>query len=532
MSRVAHIEESTELTTTEQERLAELEDVVERGLKTFVEVGNALMEIRDSRLYRDAYGTFEEYCRDRWLVDRTYAHRIMAAADVASNLLPIGNIPANEAQARPLAALDPEAQRKAWQRAVETAPNGKITGAHVERTIGEMTKPDPVPAPDPLPDARVVEVDAEYFKKVDAAYSGDRIGQGRIKRPYEYDGRLYITTSGLGAGEAKRVIPAEEWPYKPVESHRKARELNESGPGYYHGWKVYFGSQPFILDATDRIKFVPAKYTADVESERFAPIWELEKWVHSWLSSITGGDRSLQIKLLENIKNGVPGAFIRFIQSQHIKGPYRKHELKQAVNNVLEQLRQVEVSQEAMEVSEHTSSQAPANILHSSDSNEYYTPAQYVEAAREVMGGIDLDPASCALANETVEAETFYTADDDGLQQEWFGKVFLNPPYGKDGNESNQGKWSHRLIEEYEAGNVDEAILLVNATPGNKWWAPLWYYLICFPDHRIHFNTPEGETKQATHSNAFVYLGKNTERFVEVFSRFGPVVTEVISDNA
>lgn len=55
-----------QLTTTESSKLCQLESTIEAGLKTFVEVGSALMEIRDSRLYRQEFGTFEDYCRERW----------------------------------------------------------------------------------------------------------------------------------------------------------------------------------------------------------------------------------------------------------------------------------------------------------------------------------------------------------------------------------------------------------------------------------------------------------------------------------
>ena len=99
------------LNEIETNRLTELETVIGRGLQTFVDVGIALLEIRDSRLYRNEYSTFEDYCRDRWAMDRTYAHRTIEAAKVASNLLPIGNIPVNEAQARPLTSLPPEQQQ-------------------------------------------------------------------------------------------------------------------------------------------------------------------------------------------------------------------------------------------------------------------------------------------------------------------------------------------------------------------------------------------------------------------------------------
>ena len=68
------------------------------------------------------------------------------------------------------------------------------------------------------------------------------------------------------------------------------------------------------------------------------------------------------------------------------------------------------------------------NGLHSCKSFEHYTPDDYVEAARYVLGRIDLDPASCALANQTVRAGRYYSKEDDGLQQPWFGNVYLNPP--------------------------------------------------------------------------------------------------------
>jgi len=134
-------------------RLEELENVIDAGLKTFVDVGNALLEIRDSRLYREGWGTFEEYCQDRWEFNSSRARQLISAAEVTRNLesVTIVTLPATESQARPLTALEPEAQRQAWQTAVETAPNGKVTAAHVKSVVDEMTGRTVAPAISPVP---------------------------------------------------------------------------------------------------------------------------------------------------------------------------------------------------------------------------------------------------------------------------------------------------------------------------------------------------------------------------------------------
>lgn len=162
---------------------------------------------------------------------------------------------------------------------------------------------------------------------------------------------------------------------------------------------------------------------------------------------------------------------------------------------------------------------------HLSGTYEWYTPKPYVDAARMVMAGIDLDPASCEFANQIVKARTFYTLETDGLNNPWHGSVFLNPPYGLDENgDSIVETWVNRLIDEYETGNVREAVLLVNANTERKWFKGLWAYPICFTDHRIQFYNADGQQKQPTQGNAFVYLGKHPMTFAEGFRSFGTIV--------
>ena len=122
--------------------LSRREKIIERGLRSFVEVGRALMEIRDKRLYESRYSTFEVYCRERWSLSRPYAYQLMDGSKVARNVSAIADIqPVTESQARPLTKLkDAEQQREAWAEAVETAPAGKVTARHVAKVVRSRTE--------------------------------------------------------------------------------------------------------------------------------------------------------------------------------------------------------------------------------------------------------------------------------------------------------------------------------------------------------------------------------------------------------
>lgn len=319
------------LTTEEGESLAKQEAIIERGLNTFVEVGTALLAIRDGRLYRKDYATFEDYCRERWGMTRRHTNRMIAAASVVENLGPMGPIlPATERQARPLASLDTEAQAEVWQRVVESTPPEKITAKVVQDAVDE--------------------------------YEADE---------YEYNRQQIIEANRQGA----------------------------------------------CID--------------------------------------------------------VP--------------PVKPH------------------------------------VSHNSGENEWYTPPEFIAAARGVMGEIDLDPASSEVANRTVGACVYYTKEDDGLARPWAGRVWMNPPYASD----LIGQFTSKLVEHYAAGEITEAIVLVNNATETGWFQGMLEVAaaVCFIRRRVKFIDMAGNPSGAPlQGQAVLYFGDNTDLFGSVFSAFGKVL--------
>ena len=160
-------------------------------------------------------------------------------------------------------------------------------------------------------------------------------------------------------------------------------------------------------------------------------------------------------------------------------------------------------------------------------SNEWYTPARYVEAARKVMGDIDLDPASCELANRTVKAKRYYTQVENGLAQEWRGRTWLNPPYGKLSNKSMLEVWIMKLIGHYLNGDIPQAILLATNNIEAPWFDYLWNYPICFVDHEVRFGSPKGLRKCHLFGTTLTYFGPNEATFIEHFSQFGRIAKAI-----
>lgn len=148
---------------------------------------------------------------------------------------------------------------------------------------------------------------------------------------------------------------------------------------------------------------------------------------------------------------------------------------------------------------------------------ENYTPSWIVKKVKEVMGEIDLDPASCDFAQKKVKAKRYLTERDDALREDvdWNGRIFLNPPYA--------AGVIDRFVEKLVSSSFDEAILLTNNNTDTKWFyaAAISAQVVCFTSGRINFYTEEIEKTLPTNGQTFFYFGDNADRFCAVFTDVG-----------
>ncbi len=177
-------------------------------------------------------------------------------------------------------------------------------------------------------------------------------------------------------------------------------------------------------------------------------------------------------------------------------------------------------------------------VTHETQDNHRRTPVEIIEMAREMLGTIDLDPASDEDANKAVKAVHFY--DTDGLIKPWYGRVWLNPPGGMVGPDGKQltGKerpkgsvssaalWWVKLLESYRAGRVKEALYLSFnleiLRTAQTFGTPPQFYPFCVPRKRLVFESPAGKnSKQPMGASAIFYLGQKKEKFRSVFGGIG-----------
>lgn len=167
---------------------------------------------------------------------------------------------------------------------------------------------------------------------------------------------------------------------------------------------------------------------------------------------------------------------------------------------------------------------APVTYNKRRDNQEWFTPLDVITAVHDVLGQIDLDPASCPTANETVKAKKFFSKENSGLDPKWLGKIFLNPPYSR----GLIKKFIDKFIVECDAEHVQSAIVLVNAATDSKWFKSLAMRCTSaiFTFRRIRFMQADGTPAQSTPTcgQCFFYFGDEEEKFFSTFAKFGYAV--------
>ncbi len=168
-----------------------------------------------------------------------------------------------------------------------------------------------------------------------------------------------------------------------------------------------------------------------------------------------------------------------------------------------------------------TAMSQPMQLLTSRATDEWYTPRDITDVAQSLLEHIDLDPASSPLPQQWIKANTYYTKDDDGMSLPWFGRVWLNPPFG------DTARWVERLEAEYFCGNVTEALLLVNSNHGYKWYENLWRrWPVCCLRERVRFVNKSGvQGGQAKRGQTIVYIyQRDYSRFAAHFGALGRIL--------
>ena len=163
------------------------------------------------------------------------------------------------------------------------------------------------------------------------------------------------------------------------------------------------------------------------------------------------------------------------------------------------------------------------NASHDND-DEWYTPPAIIEACRSAMGGIDLDPASHAVANSCVKAKRYFTAKDDGLAQTWKGRVFLNPPYSK---RAGKSAFIAKLAESFDARTVTAATVVLSYDFSASWFEPLRgrYAAICLCRGRVQFyKATPGDGHDPALGTSIIYLGTDVQAFADAFHGIGDIV--------
>lgn len=183
----------------------------------------------------------------------------------------------------------------------------------------------------------------------------------------------------------------------------------------------------------------------------------------------------------------------------------------------------VEIGSSKQVVNRWLNPKSLAHVAQSTGENEWDTPLEIIQSAKQAMGSIDIDPASNEQANERIQANTFYTDKNNSLDKAWIGNVWMNPPY----SQPLVVDFCKALIEKYESKEINQACVLVNNATETVWFQNMLKICkcVCFPKGRIKFidkgGNPSGTPLQG---QAILYFGQNENKFVSEFSKYGLIL--------
>lgn len=236
----------------------------------------------------------------------------------------------------------------------------------------------------------------------------------------------------------------------------------------------------------------------------------------------TAGVSTETIRKVERIEEDAPAPVVQASRKGEISvnaayqvtklEPEQQEEIAQRIEHIEEEPRETQTPKAIVqEVIKRP------HVANNSGNNEWYTPAEIIEAARSAMGSIDVDPASNDIAQKVVKAGAYYTAETNGLDKTWVGNVWMNPPYASD----LIGKFIDKLIAERQ--NYRQAIVLVNNATETEWFNKIISIssAVCFPKSRVKFYMPDGKTGAPLQGQAVLYIGENKDKFYSAFACMG-----------
>jgi len=155
-------------------------------------------------------------------------------------------------------------------------------------------------------------------------------------------------------------------------------------------------------------------------------------------------------------------------------------------------------------------------LMFSSIAHEHYTPLDFLLKVFRFSGEIDLDPCSNSLETPNVQARQHFTKELDGLSQFWQGKVYVNPPYGRE-----ISKWVDKAISEYQSKRSSEIYILLPSRTDTKWHKSLDKYSRCYLTGRLKFKNPANQNNAAPFPSVLFYLGVRNSEFIDYWKSFG-----------